>query len=71
MAYLAAEWNGCLDTSTGVANDECVALRGNIQYCALASCRTAADELITPSCLNNPSESICLAAVNELELCNA
>jgi hypothetical protein len=68
---IATSSNNCLDTGTGVANAECVALRGNIQYCALASCRTAADELITPSCLNNPSESICLAAVNELELCNA
>lgn len=68
---IATNSNSCLDAGTGVASAECVALRGNVQYCALASCRTAADELITPPCLNNPLALTCLAAVNELELCNA
>lgn len=66
---LTTNSNSCLDA--GIASAECVALRENVQFCALASCRIAANVLITLPCLNNPSDTACLAAANELDVCNA
>lgn len=69
MIDLTANTNACDDG--GVPSADCAVLRDSVQYCTVVSCKTSADALLSPPCLDNPVDASCQTELNNLETCNA